>query len=316
MQQKELDQKTKCLIRYVELWSFDESAGNPPGESATLKLKTATTVGAGEPRKVTRSVSEVSKGESIAGSAWQQEAPVILQGPASALIEQTVEETGLPIKTMLAIPIYQEFTLVSVVVFGLTEGHGGLEIWTRDDRDELAISGSYYAGLPAFEFISQHVRFPKGAGLPGYCWKHSRPKVMERPNTNPNFIRSFDRDPADLGLCVGLPISREYGFPAAILLFLSDTKLPFASAMDVWRCRSEKPTDENGFPTVTYLESQNSDSGLDAEFCQSICDKLSTLREPLFLDSDSNPLPAENDCGLAIPFFNQKRIEHVFLLLF
>ena len=56
-----------------------------------------------------------------------------------------------------------------------------------------------------------------------------------------NFIRSFDRDPADLGQCIGLPISREYGFPASILLLLSNSERPLGSAIDVWRCESQKP---------------------------------------------------------------------------
>ena len=195
-------------------------------------------------------------------------------------------------------------------MFGLAVGNGGLEIWSRDDRDELAISGSYYQGLPSFEFISQHVRFPKGAGLPGACWKEDRPRIIAQPQTAPDFIRSFDRDPAHLGDCVGLPIGREYGFPAAILLLLSDENLPLALKLDVWHKQSESSSSDEIVFSGTRPETAN------ATWCQAICDQLIESPNALLLDQSSALLPNNYQSGLFLPFYDGKDLTDVFVVLF
>lgn len=240
---------------------------------------------------------------------------MILEGLSSAEIQDTVRDSEMPITTMLAIPIYREFTLVDVIVLGLAEGNSGLELWTRDDRDELGISGACYRGLESFEFISRHVKFPKGAGLPGYTWKYGRPKIIDRPQTNPEFIRSFDRDSAHIERCVGLPIGREYGFTASVLLLLSDAETPIADEMDVWSCDSATPSEEQPLPEVTF---KNSYSGTDStdkqQWCQSVCDQIAQSRGSVLL-GDANEPSSQSPLGIAIPIFDGQKINDVFTML-
>ena len=178
------------LINYVEVWTLPE---NDDGASAEfLQLSHAYAIDHDRTRAVSTS-GKNKLGEGVAGSAWKQHGPVILQGENSAVLQHVRSNAGVPITALLAIPVYRDYHLINVIVFGVTDGNGGIEIWTRDERDELAISGSYYEGLPSFEFISQYVRFPKGAGVPGACWKDGRPRIVPQPHAAPGFIRSFDK---------------------------------------------------------------------------------------------------------------------------
>jgi hypothetical protein len=230
-----------------------------------------------------------------------------MQG-SSTMMEQVASESGLAIHGLISIPIFREFTLVNVLVLGLSDANGGLEIWTRDDRDELSISGSYYAGLTAFEFISQFVRFPKGAGLPGSSWKTARPKMIDGPDKDPDFIRSFDRDPAHLGQCIGLPISREYGFPASILLMLSDETNPIANSIDIWHCESD--------PEMSSVRFVDSHSGDSQSWMQDVCDEVAKEQSSVFLEPGSQQLPEGYNCGVVVPFFAKQKIEDLLVMLF
>lgn len=218
---------------------------------------------------------------------------------------------------MLAIPVYREFILVDVIVFGLAQGNGGIELWTRDDRDELGISGSCYRGLESFEFISRFVKFPKGAGLPGYSWKFGQPKIIDRPQTNPDFIRSFDRDPAHIERCIGLPIGREYGFPASVLLMLSDQATPLANEMDVWHCESEAPSDDNPTPRIAFQNSHSEvGSEIKQEWCQTICDQMSQSRATVLIEKSDELPAADFKLGIALPIFDGQQINDVFVMMF
>jgi len=290
--------KSTTLVNYIELWT---------PEKDQLELKSAVAIDSNSVRTIQPSSTSATRKQGIAGSAWAQESPVIMQG-SSTMIEQVASESGLAIHGLIAIPVFREFTLINVLVLGLSAGNGGMEIWTRDDRDELSISGSYYAGLSAFEFISRYVRFPKGAGLPGASWKTARPKMIDGPDKDPDFIRSFDRDPAHPGQCIGLPISREYGFPASILLLLSDETNPIANSMDIWHCESQ-----NEGSSLRFVDSHSGDSEV---WMQSVSDEVAIVQGSLLLESGSSLLPAGYNLGVVMPFFANKQIEDLFVMLF
>ena len=310
--------KRTALINFIEVWRYQPlpDENQQDGQAGKLSLQTALRIENGVPVEVERGVKELEKGQQIAGSAWQQESPVILEGDSSAEIQRASQESSTPITTMLAIPVYREFILVDVIVFGLADGNGGIELWTRDDRDELGISGSCYRGLESFEFISRFVKFPKGAGLPGYSWKFGQPRIIDRPQTNPDFIRSFDRDPAHIERCIGLPIGREYGYPASVLLMLSDQATPLANEMDVWHCQSEAPTEEQPTPKITFQNS-HSETGSEAKqtWCQTVCDQISATRASVLIEK-ADELPSDFKLGIALPIFDGQQINDVFVMLF
>ena len=298
-----------CLVRYVEIWRPD---------SDRLILQSATVLESSDARKVEHSKSMIRQGDGIAGSAWQQKAAVIFQDRPCIVLQQAERETGIELAAMLAVPFFENGALVNVIVFGFGRGHGGVEIWARDDRDELSISGSFYDGLPTFDFMSRHVRFPKGAGLPGNCWKRSQPGMISQPGMNPDFIRSFDQDPAELATCLGVPISHEYGYPASILLFLSSTDSPFARRIDLLTCDTDAPTEEEPFPGIEITDWQSSDESI-SDFqirWNSVCKRLASTRQAILMDRSQTDLPNGFHSALVIPLFSKQQISNVIGLLF
>ena len=236
------------------------------------------------------------------------------EGPA--VLADVRSRAGIPINALLAIPVFRDYDLVNVVVFGVSNGNGGIEIWTRDERDELAISGSWYEGLSSFEFISQYVRFPKGAGVPGACWKDGRPRIVPCPAEAPGFIRSFDKDPAHLADCIGLPIGRDYGFAGSIILLLSDESKPFARNFSLWQCESSAPSESDPDPTIKFSGSSSNASDFDPAWCQQICDKVAKERGTVVLNAETGNLPDGFQFGVVIPFFAKESINDLAVLLY
>jgi len=295
-----------CLIRYIEVWV-------PSDED--MVLESANVIDANSLRSVSPAITKFKVGEGAIGSAVKQRGPVIFQDMPSTDLERVRNESGVDLTAVLAFPIYFEDRLINVVALGLIEGLGAAEIWTRDDRDELSISGSFYRGLDSFEFMSQHVKFPKGAGLPGYCWKYGVPKMLDDPGGNPNFIRSFDRDPAKLTSVVGLPISRTYGFPASILLMMSSQSHPLSNYSAVLKVDADQPSDDTPFPaiTVTEIESSSNDD-TNITWQQAAADRVAKQSRCCILNDDA--IGDGFQCGIAIPFTRKGRVDRIVVLAF
>ena len=139
--------------------------------------------------------------------AWNQRSAVILQEAPSELLQRISTQNGLELTALIAYPIIHGHDVLSVVVLGIGCGPGAFEVWSRDDRDELSISASYYSGLKSLEFISRYVRFPKGAGLPGVVWKSRQPKLVVNLAKSPDFMRSFDSGETQPDTGLGLPVA-------------------------------------------------------------------------------------------------------------
>lgn len=296
-----------CLIRYIEVWV--------PADDGTVVLESANVIDGGRFRGVFPSVTSFGEGEGAIGSAIKQRASVIFQDMPSTDLQRVRSESGVDISAILAFPVYFEDRLVNVVTLGLVDGHGAAEIWTRDDRDELSISGSFYRGLESFEFMSQHVKFPKGAGLPGYCWKFGVPKMLNDPGGNPNFIRSFDRDPATLTSVVGLPISRTYGYPASILLLMSSQSHPFSNYAAVLKVDADQPTEETPLPFIKVSSIENSSNDVsEVTWHQTAVDRVAQCGRCCLLNDEA--IGDGYQSGIAIPFTKKGRVDRVVVLAF
>lgn len=303
----------KNLVRYVEIWQ----AGAP--SSSSLRLISARSLSPGG-REVDHPSVTVAPGEGIAGSAWKQNAPVIIRDRDCVMMREAQERSQTELLALVAVPFVNDRNAITIVVFGLGEGYGGLEVWARDDRDELSINGSYYHGLNSFEFISQYVRFPRGSGLPGSSWKSRRPKMVKDPGVNADFIRSFAKDPADLTACVGIPVTCKYGSDGAVLLVLSSAQHPFARKIDILTCESRAPTKEEVLPPVRFVESQSTDEAAAANGTvgrmQATCDRLAESRDVLWLKPGDPCLSSESNGALLVPFFDKNQISSVLQLSF
>lgn len=303
-----------CLIRYLEIWQ----AGSK--EQKQLQLCAATAFEVEGSRSIPANDRSVAPGEGLAGSAWKQNAAVVMQDADSTLLREANHRSGVELKALVAIPFVNDRNSITIVVFGIGEGFGGLEVWSRDDRDELSISGSYYHGLESFEFISQYVRFPRGSGLPGNSWKSRRPKMVKDPSVDANFIRSFAKDQAELSVCVGIPVTCEYGSDGAVLLLLSSSQQPIAHHVDILQCKSATPSEDEMYPPVKLVDLETTRDGGNGgnghSRMQKVCDRLAQSRDVLLLPAGDPCLAAGCQGALVVPFFDKHQIRSALQLSF
>ncbi|MBC7968061.1 MAG: GAF domain-containing protein [Fuerstia sp.] len=214
------------LVQYIEVWHVEEDGQTMRLQSHARLRENVVDFGTSD--------RQIRSGEGIAGMAWNQRHAVILQEAPSELLQRIGTQNGLNLTALIAYPIMRGHDVLSVVVFGISDGPGAFEIWSRDDRDELSISASYYSGLKNLEFMSRYVRFPKGAGLPGTVWKTGMPKLAPDLAHSASFMRSFDADETPLSTGFGLPVGSTAGHSESILLLLSSSTMPIARAFEIW----------------------------------------------------------------------------------
>ena len=222
------------LIHYIEVWTVQ-----PDGQSMQLasccRLR-GSLVDSESPER------SVRNGEGLAGMAWNQRHAIILQEAPSELLDRIGAKNGMELAALIAYPVMKGQSVLSVIVFGVSSGPGAFEVWSRDDRDELSISASYYSGLKSFEFISRHVKFPKGAGLPGAVWKTGQPRLASDLPRSAGFMRSFAADETELNTGLGLPVGSAAGHSDSILLLLSSHSKPIAVGFEIWQPQASSNT--------------------------------------------------------------------------
>lgn len=218
---------TSTLVQCIEVWDVDAQA--------SLMRLTGHVRFRGNLMDFETPGRSVRSGGGLAGMAWHQRHAVVLQESPSELLQQLGTRKGLDLSALVAFPVIRGHEVLSVVVLGISPGPGAFEVWSRDDRDELSISASYYSGLKSFELISRHVRFPKGAGLPGTVWKTGRCQLAGNLAHSPGFMRSFAADETELNTGLGLPVGSSAGNCDSVLLMLSSYAKPVARAMEIWQ---------------------------------------------------------------------------------
>jgi hypothetical protein len=214
------------LIQYIEVWHLAD-------DGQTMRLQSYARL-RGSVVDSGTSDRQIHSGEGIAGMAWNQRHAIILQEAPSELLQRMGTQNGLELTALIAYPVMKGQDVSGVVVLGISDGPGACEIWSRDDRDELSISASYYSGLKNLEFISRYVRFPKGAGLPGAVWKSGQAKLATDLMNSPAFMRSCDTDETQLNTGLALPVGSTAGNSDSILLLLSSHATPIANVFEIW----------------------------------------------------------------------------------
>lgn len=295
------------LVKYVEVWLPEEDQ-----QVLTCRYSALADSGVRESEK-----RHAGLGEGLAGAAWKQKAATILQETPSDLMETLNAEVGASLSAFVAIPLFRKQDLQGVVVLGVSGAEGAVEIWSRDDRDELAVTSGHYKGLPSFEFITRYTRFPKGAGLPGTVWKTGRAQLAQDLEKSSGFIRSFGKDPAVITSAVGLPIFSQRGFPASVLLLLSARDAPLAGMTQLWNCDSS-PAD--GGATVASVSGCSTIGGLSTSnptgWQREVMSRLNQEGRPLLLSGQELSLPGGANFNLSMPVYRQDELCNVLNMMF
>lgn len=302
----------ESLVQYAEVWLPNED------QSELICQASGGRLNASADAVSTRSADgrTVKPGEGLAGSAWKQKTATILQEAPSELMASLNAEVGTSLNAFVAIPLFCQQDIRGVVVLGLNEAHGGVEVWSRDDRDELAVTSGHYSGLPSFEFITRYTRFPKGAGLPGMVWKLGVARLAQNLETSSGFIRSFGKDPAVITSAIGLPVASQRGFPASVLLLLSTQETPLAGMTQLWDCQHEQVEEER---VVSITSHETIGGTTSSEICrwqQEVMHHINRDGRPLLLGREQVSLPEGATFCLSLPVCRQADVCSVLNMMF
>lgn len=208
---------TKQLVQAIEVWSLND-------QTERLSLCASFYSSNNELASV-HGNSEFGQGEGLIGKAWADGTPVIGEISDSVATH------------MVAIPSMSNGKCHGVVVIfcnNQDESKGAFEIWRPNDRGELALAENWYANLERFGLISQFIKFPRRAGLPGKVWHDRFPRVMGALSTSKKFVRISGAQKDGLAMAVGIPIMKTTRELDSVLLMLSTTQTPIAQVMEVW----------------------------------------------------------------------------------
>lgn len=167
-------------------------------------------------------------GEGAVGRACAESLPIL--------------EKGHDGHATLALPVMREQECRGAVALycHAAEGLcGAFEVWRRNDRGELGITDGWYPGLLRLEQVSQFIKFPRRAGLPGRVWDDRFPRVLGGLDESKHFVRVAAARSEQLVSALGVPYMAKTPELDAVLLLLNTRETPIARAMEVW---SREPT--------------------------------------------------------------------------
>ncbi|TWT89772.1 hypothetical protein Mal64_01510 [Pseudobythopirellula maris] len=217
------------LAPVVEVWRPTESgdrlewASGSYGPHQALQAESATIT--------------FAPGEGLPGMAWADRSPVLLDNlfQAGFVRDHTAREAGLT--SGIAIPCLSGERLHGVVVFLCdhnSNAQGAFEVWRRNDRDELSLENGYHANLERFGKVSQYVKFPRGAGLPGKTREARFPQLIGNVGASKEFMRAAGAKAEGLASALSLPIMRGTLDIDSVVLMLSAAKTPIAHCFEIW----------------------------------------------------------------------------------
>lgn len=142
-------------------------------------------------------------------------------------------------------PCHQGDACRGVVRFACTdldEARGAFELWRPDERGELGLAESRYANLERLRQVSQYIKFPRRAGLPGLIWEDRFPRVLGALHESKDFVRVAAARSERMSAALGVPFMRRPPQLDAVLLALSTDASPIARVIEVWAREPESPT--------------------------------------------------------------------------
>ncbi|TWT75846.1 hypothetical protein Pla123a_26290 [Posidoniimonas polymericola] len=214
-------QLTANLVRWVEVWRPTEDGGH-------LELGGTTHESGGE----TRCGFRYSPGQGVIGRAWESGVPVFGAATQGDFDGQFLEETPAQ---LIAIPTVRGGECLGVALLACDDqGQAAAELWRINERNELGLAENWYSNLDRFGRISQLVKFPRRAGLPGKVWADRFPRVMGSLATSQAFVRAAGAKAEGLSTAIGIPFMKSAMDLEAVLVLLSASRTPLAKVVEVW----------------------------------------------------------------------------------
>jgi len=243
----------------------------------------------------------------LPGKTWKFGGPQVLTQFAGSYFERTEAAHAAGITAAIALPILAGQCLMGVVVFlcGESEDNAGaIEVWHCDTQvsDDLKLMSGYFGALEHFEFVSKHMSFRRGIGLPGIVWDAGLPVLMNDLGKSHRFTRYQDAQDAGITTGLGIPIG-DYESQIYVMTFLSAKNTPIARRIDIWRPNIDGVTWLSGYADSGKTLNYQADDFFIAKGRGTIGKALLTGRPVLSAPTCAKDAPINTDLSalIAIP---------------
>ena len=219
----------QSLVRAIEVWK--------PNSGNTSLTVSSGIYGDLAEFKAARIGYQVKVGEGIPGRVLQNRSAMVVPNLFDETTIRSEAEQQAELTSGVGLPCVVGGKVVAVVVFLCAEAFDAeiaFEVWSRNNRRELGLTGSHFANLERFGRISQFIKFPLGAGLPGQVWESRFPKIIEGLETSPDFMRATGGREDGLSVGVGLPVMRGEHDLDSTFVILSSKRTPVAKVFEIW----------------------------------------------------------------------------------
>ena len=226
-------QQTTNLVKAVEVWGLSDS-----NDESTLRVQSGIYGELHDLRHVS-SEHSLQIGHGLAGRVFETRQPQIISDLFNTQSDRSEVARDFGITTGIGFPCMSNGQVLSVVVFlceGDSKSQVAFEIWGRNERRELGLRSAHYANLDRFGRISQFVKFPLGAGLPGQVWETRFPLLVKDLRQSQAFMRRSGARVDGLKCGIGLPVMRSKHDLDSTFLILSSHLTPVARVMELWVC--------------------------------------------------------------------------------
>ncbi|QID19932.1 GAF domain-containing protein [Nitrogeniibacter mangrovi] len=220
----------RTFIRVVEIWT-------PSRDGTVLEFQDGLYGGLEHFRLVSEKAC-FGYDEGLPGKAWAQRHPIVLRDLHESYFVRSEAAANAGLTCAVALPIFAGDLLAAVVVFfcGDDAAHvGAIELWHNAPEVSLEMSlvDGYFGHAEGFEWISRHISFRPGFGLPGLVWKQQLPIVMGDLGYSTRFLRAEEALSVGINKGIGLPSPYLDG-QHYVITFLSALGTPIAHRFEVW----------------------------------------------------------------------------------
>ena len=209
--------KRTRLLRSVEVWT--PTANGLQLERSSAFYSEADTF---------ETVSDKTRfhmGSGLPGLVWKAGVPVVFNDLATTDFVRHEAACKDELTAGMGVPIFDGEQFVAVLLFLCHTSDisaAAFESWVLDEtRHELTPGTGFYANLDRFRRMTQYLRFPYGAGLPGDVWQSRMPRLLDRLADSTDFLRASGADAEGLDFGLAVPVIRNHEDIRSVVLLLS-----------------------------------------------------------------------------------------------
>ncbi len=230
--------KSARLLRAVEVWS-------PTANGSQLERSSACYADADAFAAVSDK-TRFHRGSGLPGLVWEAGVPVVFNDLTTTDFVRHEAACRDELTAGVGVPIFDGDQLVAVLLFLCHTSEisaAAFESWVLEEtRNELMPGTGFYANLDRFRRMTQYLRFPYGAGLPGDVWQSRMPRLLDRLADSTDFLRASGADAEGLDFGLAVPVIRNDEDIRSVVLLLSANRSPVSQVIQIWTPSEDRST--------------------------------------------------------------------------